>query len=101
MWKRLKNYSATVSSRSLSGNARFDITQAVVLECREHLDALTPGAQRSLSDEFEVESLAARLCPVLMSDGTVAVFALAEHVGSDQADELLRRIVSKGYALAD
>src|SRR5690606_25486610 len=44
--------------------------------------------------------LAGRLCPVLLADQTVAIFALAEHVGSDQADELARRVVQAGYVLA-
>lgn len=80
---------------------RFDVSRAVLLEGREQLDALEPGAQCSLSEEFNVQSLAARLCPVLMADQKVALFALVEHVGSDQADELLRRIELNGYELAD
>lgn len=80
---------------------RFDVSRAVLLDSREQLDALQPRAQCSLSQEFDVEPLAARICPVLMSDQTVALFSLAEHVGSDQADELLRRVVQKGYRLAE
>src|SRR5690606_25455131 len=33
----------------------------------------------------------------LLDDGTVAIFSLAEHVGSDQADELARRILAAGH----
>lgn len=102
MWKRFKDRSTTAGVRApIPDPERFDVARAVTLACREELDALVPGAQRSLSDEFEVQALAARLCPVLMSDGSVCLFALTEHVGSDQADELLRRIVARGYVLAN
>lgn len=102
MWNRFKgrNYRDT-DRHHQTFTHRFDVSQAVLLECREQLDALIPGAQRSLSDEFQVQGLAGRLCPVLMSDQTVALFALIEHVGSDQADELLRRIEQRGYELSD
>jgi type II secretory ATPase GspE/PulE/Tfp pilus assembly ATPase PilB-like protein len=40
------------------------------------------------------------MCPVQLDDGCVAIFALPEHVGSDLADELARRIQAQGYALA-
>lgn len=102
MWKRFGGQ--TVGTRlRLTGlrPERFDVSQAVLLDSREQLDALQPQVQRSLSREFNVEALAGRLCPVLMSDQTVALFSLAEHVGSDQADELLRRVVQKGYRLAE
>lgn len=102
IWRPLKTRrsDARVSIPDFASE-RFDVSRAVVLEGREQLDSLVPGAQRSLSDEFNVQALAARLCPVLMTDQTVALFSLAEHVGSDQADELLRRIEQKGYVLAD
>lgn len=101
MWKRLRGLrDISPALRSDHETQRFDVSHAVWLEGRDHLDALDPHAVCSLSDEFQVQALAARLCPVLMSDQTVALFALAEHVGSDQADELLRRIVRKGYRVA-
>lgn len=101
MWKGFRGRGGRVNVRArLPDPERFDVAQAVTLACREDLDALVPGAQRSLSDEFGVQALAARLCPVLMSDGSVCLFALAEHVGSDQADELLRRVVARGFVLA-
>lgn len=101
MWKRLKDRHSARPRLVDTTSERFDVSHAVLLESREQLDALTPRAQCSLSDQFNVEALAARLCPVLMSDQTVALFSLAEHVGSDQADELLRRIEDKGYVLAN
>jgi type II secretory ATPase GspE/PulE/Tfp pilus assembly ATPase PilB-like protein len=63
----------------------------------DELAGMKPGFQRSLSAEFDAEALAGRLCPVMLNDGTVAIFSLAEHVGSDQADELARRIVQAGH----
>lgn len=74
--------------------------RAGVVSDTEALLALRPGLRRSLSAEFGVEPLAARICPVELQDGSAAIFALAEHVGSDQADELARRLVQAGYAMA-
>ncbi len=70
---------------------------AGLLPDTEALLALRPALRRSLSGEFGVEALAARICPVELEDGTAAIFALAELVGSDQADELARRIAQAGY----
>ncbi len=80
--------------------ARFNSAAAVTLSSADELGAMTPAFVRSLSIEFDVELLAGRLGPVLLADQTVAIFSLAEHVGSDQADELSRRIVQSGYRLA-
>ncbi len=78
----------------------FHVTQTEVIHDRASLARLDPGVLRAISDEFDAEMLLARLCLVLLSDHTVALFALAEHVSGDQADELLRRVVEKGYELA-
>ena len=80
--------------------ARFDTASAVSISGSEDLAALEPAFSRSLSSVFDAEALAGRLCPVLLADQTVAIFALAEHVGSDQADELARRVVQGGHILA-
>ncbi|PLC54895.1 general secretion pathway protein [Pollutimonas nitritireducens] len=96
-WRR---HSLGVSPASTSIPARFDAAQAVVVSSPGELADMKPGFVRSLSSQFNVDALAARLCPVLLSDQTVAVFALAEHVGSDQADELAHLIVKSGQVLA-
>lgn len=83
-----------------SPSCRFDHTQAVAIASVDELHVIQPPIRRALSAELGVESLAARLCPVLLVDGTVAILALAEHVGSDQADELARRIDDSGHRLA-
>ncbi len=80
--------------------ARFAATQAVVIAGSDDLAMLEPAIFRSLSVEFEVEALAGRLCPVQLTDQSVAIFTLAEHVGGDQADELARRVLDRGYTLA-
>ncbi|HLR78701.1 MAG TPA: ATPase, T2SS/T4P/T4SS family [Burkholderiaceae bacterium] len=101
MWKRLtERQSATSAMAHDAAGGRFDVSWAVMIDGREQLDALQPGVVRSLSEELGVEALAGRMCPVLMTDQRVAVFSLREHVGSDQADELTRRIVQKGHQLA-
>ncbi len=78
----------------------YAAASAGILSDTEALLALRPALRRSLSTEFGVEPLAARICPVELEDGSAAIFALPEHVGSDQADELARRLVRSGYELA-
>ena len=75
----------------------YAAAHARVLPDTDALLALKPGLRRSLSARFGLETMAARLCPVELEDGSVAIFALAEHVASDQADELARRILEAGY----
>ncbi|MFA5521611.1 MAG: ATPase, T2SS/T4P/T4SS family [Castellaniella sp.] len=74
--------------------------EVAVIQGREALERLLSPVCASLSRAFQVESIASRLCPALLGDGRVAVFALQEHIASEQADELLRRVQMKGYALA-
>src|SRR5690606_9374711 len=61
---------------------------------------LTPGIRRSLHRELDVMDLSNRMVPAQMQDDRVAIFALAEHVGSDQADALTRRVTEFGSRLA-
>lgn len=85
-------------SPTLAAPARaFDLSQSLVLDDARQLAALDPPVRRVLSGAFDALSLADRICPVEMEDGTVALFTLAGQVGSDQADELARRIVQRGY----
>lgn len=79
---------------------RYDVSQAVHIESADQLLTLQPGFLRSLSAELDVKSVSARICPVLLADHSVAIFALAEYVGSDQADEVARCIRASGYMLA-
>jgi len=79
---------------------RFDAAEAVPISNADELAAMAPGFRRSLSAQFGVEALAGRLNPVQLQDDSVAIFALAEHVAGDQADELARRIAISGYTPA-
>ncbi|GAB2910569.1 GspE/PulE family protein [Paralcaligenes ginsengisoli] len=99
MLSSLRRFAAPAPRLPLSA-ARFDVSRAVLISGPDELAALQPAWSRSLSADFEVESLAGRLCPVLLADQSVAIFALAEHAGSDQADELARRVAESGYRLA-
>jgi type II secretory ATPase GspE/PulE/Tfp pilus assembly ATPase PilB-like protein len=87
-------------SQAMASALRFDASQAVALASRDALMSLQPAFMRSLSAELDVQVLAGRLCPVQLADQSVALFCLAEHAGSDQADELARRVQQHGYALA-
>lgn len=79
---------------------RFDASSAPDVRGPDALHAAVAGGLRPLAAELRVEALAGRMCPAQLDDGCVAIFALPEHVGSDLADELARRIQAQGYALA-
>lgn len=78
----------------------YAAARAGTLPDMDSLLALRPALRRSLSAELGVEPLAGRICPVELDDGSAAIFALADHVGSDQADELARRLAGRGYEMA-
>jgi len=79
---------------------RFDASSALDVRDPEALRLAVAGGLRPLAAELRVEALAGRMCPAQLDDGYVAIFALPEHVGSDLADELARRILIHGYTLA-
>lgn len=81
-------------------SGRFDVSNAGTIASIEQLAALRPGYLRTLGAAFSVESLADRLVPVQLEDQSVAIFSQAAYVGSDQADELVRRVLSAGHTLA-
>src|SRR5690606_22857638 len=97
-WPRLSR--PQLLEPSVAGVAYFDSAGAPVFEGLDDILAMHPAFLRSLSRELDVEALAARLCPIQLEDGTVAILALAEHVGGDQAEALARLAVSRGYRLA-
>jgi len=67
------------------------------LHTSDDVAALQPRLARPLGDEFDLAALAGRLCPVLFEDGRTALFALADYVGGDQADEVERMLRRRGY----
>src|SRR5690625_3202963 len=79
---------------------RFLPEEAVVLKNQSDLDALQPGILEVLNPIFDAQDWSARVGLVLLADQTVAVFALADYVASDQADELLRQALARGYVMA-
>lgn len=95
-WRR-----PTVLDELVLEGGRFDRAKAASIVTNQELSSLRPGLLQLLDEQFHVQSLAGRLCPVLLEDQTVALFALEEHVGSDQADELTRRVLQRGYTLAE
>lgn len=78
----------------------FDLSAAVLIERAEQLAALLPPVQRVMARQFDVQSLADRICPVERADGSITVLARAEYVGGDQADALVRRIQAAGHRLS-
>jgi len=77
------------------------IRAAQALDGQDDLACLEPAFARSLMDDFDLASLAARLCPVALEDGSTAIFALAEDAAGDLVAELERMLVARGHRLAD
>ncbi|WP_235610814.1 ATPase, T2SS/T4P/T4SS family [Bordetella sp. H567] len=61
---------------------------------------MVPAFVRAVGDEFDLAALAGRLCPVVLQDGAVAIFALADYARGDQADEVERMVLRRGRRLA-
>ncbi|MFC4274751.1 ATPase, T2SS/T4P/T4SS family [Achromobacter aloeverae] len=70
------------------------------LASQDDIARLSPAFLRPLNDEFDLAALSGHLCPVVLRDGTVALFLLADYAAGDQADELERLIVRRGYRMA-
>jgi general secretion pathway protein E len=77
------------------------LRQLESLESVEALAALRPAFKRALTREFDLASLAGRLCPALFDDGSVAIFLLADFAHADQVDEVERMVLQRGYALSE
>nr|WP_077733524.1 hypothetical protein [Paenalcaligenes hominis] len=73
---------------------------APVLSHLEQIQQLQPKIERLLIQEFELGELVSRLCPVLLADQSVTVFAIEEHQVGDAIDALHALIQKKGYPLA-
>lgn len=73
---------------------------APVLSHLEQIQQLQPKVERLLIQEFELGDLVSRLCPVLLADQTVTVFATEEHQVGDAVEALHALIQKKGYSLA-
>jgi type II secretory ATPase GspE/PulE/Tfp pilus assembly ATPase PilB-like protein len=89
------------SREPLPTSARFDASTAVLLGSADDLLALEPALLAPMHEEFGVEDLASRVCPILLDDHSVAIFALPGHEGSDHADALAQRVALRGYRLAE
>lgn len=74
--------------------------QVRALTSQQDIQQLQPALHRVLAYEFNLGESASRLCPVLLADKTVAIFAVAEQVAGDAIQALAARIQSQGYVLA-
>lgn len=70
------------------------------LHTAEDIAQLAPGVVRALGREFDLASLAGRLCPVLLDSGEAAVFAVKEYAHGDPIDELERMVRAAGYRIS-
>lgn len=78
----------------------FEASQVRHLTRLEELAAIEPPVMGSLAARLGVEALAARMLPVLLADGTAALFSLADHVGGDQARAMITSLQGQGFAIA-
>src|SRR5690606_24854766 len=74
--------------------------QPLQLAHRDDLARMAPAFERTLSADFDLAALSGRLCPVLLEDGSAALFMLADYVGSAVAAELARMLTRRGHRLA-
>lgn len=74
--------------------------QPLHISSQQDIQRLQPALQQVLAYEFNLGESASRLCPVLLADQTVAIFAVAEQAVGDAIQALAVRIQSQGYVLA-
>ncbi len=84
-------------NKRMSTQASIEIPELATLDA---LAQLTPALVRAIGADFDLASLSGRLCPVLLDNGRVAIFALDLYVCGDQIDEVERLVRLKGYTLA-
>jgi len=70
------------------------------IRTQDELERVVPKLVRTLAKELEVLSLITRMCPVLLSDGSVAVFVLKQYYHDDQTLALVQLLKQRGYRLS-
>ncbi|MBD9477273.1 Flp pilus assembly complex ATPase component TadA [Achromobacter sp. ACM01] len=70
------------------------------LQTADDIARLQPAFARALGRDFDLAALAGRLCPVLLENGEVAVFAVKDYTEGDQIEEVERMVRARGYRLA-
>lgn len=101
MWSKWIPRSAfKTSGQGFDLAALAPINPAPVLVSAQAVQQLQPKVERILFKEFELGDLASRLCPVLLADNTVTVFATKEHQAGDALLTLWQQLQAQGYKLA-
>jgi len=88
------------SVSSMTNARRFDVSQAVAMTDLQALADIEPHLHENLNALFGAQKLSARLCLMQFTNRSVALFGLADYIGSDVADTLLQQADRKGYRLA-
>lgn len=70
------------------------------LSSQDDVARMAPAFVRHLAKEFDLAALTGRLCPVLLADGTVTLFALVDYAQGDQIEEVERLVRKRGYVQA-
>ncbi len=97
-WLPRTAFKRQADSFDLSGLAQLD--EIPVLSSSHAIQQLDPQIERLLITEFELGEQASRICPVLLADQTVTVFAIKEHQTGDALLTLWQQLQDKGYRLA-
>ena len=79
-----------------SSSARALGAALCALNAPEDIARLDPAFSRALGREFDLAALAGRLCPVLLENGDVAIFAVKEFCVGDAIDEVERMVRTQG-----
>lgn len=74
--------------------------EPLCLNSLHEIHSLQPGIKKLLAYEFDLGESISRLCPVLLTDGSVAIFSVEEHCHGDAIEALAYRIQGQGYVLA-
>ncbi len=101
MWPWRSRFAFKSASEGFALTDLAPLTPAPILSSGQAVQDLNPKVERLLLKEFELGELASRLCPVLLMDQTVTVFATQEHQAGDAILTLWQQIQSKGYRLAE
>lgn len=79
----------------------LDLVGSVLqLHSQQDIQQLKPALKQVLIYEFNLGESASRLCPVLLEDNTVALFAVVEQSRGDAIEALAARVLQQGYTLA-
>lgn len=100
MFKRFNKRLKEPDPFFLTDTIGFDPHLAIHLSSFQEMQLLDPPVKRLLVNEFNLGELASRLCPALLADGTVTLFAIEQYSVGDAINTLALKVKQQGYAFA-